>query len=68
MKVFLIILLICTSSAIIFLLSKNIELIQDSSVKILLSLCIAFGFVLSKILETKNPKVDNNDIDEIGKY
>lgn len=60
--------------AIITLLSIRIELLQDSIVKILLSLCTVFGVLIGKIFdnfyyqsEKKEREEMNKEVEKIGK-
>lgn len=70
-KILFIILIFVISAIIIALLSFRIELIQDSTVKILLSLCTILGILIGRLLDifyNKDEKQEiTKEIDDIGK-
>lgn len=70
-KILFIILIFVVSAIIIALLSFRIELIQDSTVKILLSLCTILGILIGRLLDifyNKDEKQEiTKEIDDIGK-
>lgn len=73
-KILLFISIFVIAVAIITLLSIRIELLQDSIVKILLSLCTVFGILIGKIFdnfynqsEKKEREEINKELEEIGK-
>lgn len=70
-KILFIILIFVVSAIIIALLSFRIELIQDSTVKILLSLCTILGILIGRLLDIFYNKDEKQgitkEIDDIGK-
>lgn len=70
-KILFIILIFVVSAIIIALLSFRIELIKDSTVKILLSLCTILGILIGRLLDifyNKDVKQEiTKEIDDIGK-
>ncbi|MCT4315510.1 hypothetical protein [Elizabethkingia anophelis] len=72
--IILYIILIGTAIVILAILSFQKALLQNLSVKILLSLCVVFGLVLGRILDNsynrKKKKLSDKmskEVDEIGK-
>lgn len=70
-KILYIILIFAISTIIITLLSFRIELIQDSTVKILLSLCTILGVLIGRLFDifyNQDEKQEiTKEIDDIGK-
>lgn len=70
-RILIIILIFGIFATIITLLSFRMELIQDSTVKILLSLCTILGILIGRLLDTFYNQDEKHDItkeiDEIGK-
>jgi hypothetical protein len=70
-RILIIILIFGIFATIITLLSFRIELIQDSTVKILLSLCTILGILIGRLLDTFYNQEEKHEItkeiDEIGK-
>lgn len=66
-KILLFISIFVIAVAIITLLSIRIELLQDSIVKILLSLCTVFGILIGKIFDTFNNQSEKKEREEMNK-
>jgi Ca2+/Na+ antiporter len=73
-KILLIILIFTITVTIITLLSFHIELLQNSTVKILLSLCTVLGLLLGRLLdndynqrEKEEREEMTKEVEEIGK-
>ncbi|WP_419871052.1 hypothetical protein [Chryseobacterium sp. CT-SW4] len=70
-RILIIILIFGIFATIITLLSFRIELIQDSTVKILLSLCTILGILIGRLLDNFYNQEEKHEIskeiDEIGK-
>ena len=63
----LFILLIATAAGATILLSSRVELLQDSTVKILMVLCTATGILIGKIFDSLKHKDQKEQTDEMSK-
>jgi|GEM_PF-2694726 len=66
-KILLIILIFTLTVSIITLLSFHIELLQNSTVKILLSLCTVLGLLLGRFLDNDYNQREKEEREEMTK-